>query len=83
MIEGAAVSRAWLRRCHADRRLKIMDEWMGYFYRRFLALKARAKGAYDEKLCEAAHDAFAIAEKIAPYQHAPHGHDEDSARSER
>ena len=49
--------------------LKIMDDCAGYFYRRFLALKARAKGADDEKVCDAARDAFVVAEKMAPYRH--------------
>ena len=49
--------------------LKIMDDCAGFFYRRFLALKARAKSADDEKVCDAARDAFVVAEKMAPYQH--------------
>jgi hypothetical protein len=49
--------------------LKIMDDCVGFFYRRFLALKARAKAADDEEVCDAARDAFVIAEKMAPYQH--------------
>jgi hypothetical protein len=49
--------------------LKVMDDCMGFFYRRFLALKARAKGADDEEVCDAARDAFVVAEKMAPYQH--------------
>jgi hypothetical protein len=49
--------------------LKIMDDCAGYFYRRFFALKARAKGADDEKVCDAARDAFVVAEKMAPYRH--------------
>jgi hypothetical protein len=34
-----------------------------------LQIKTKAKGIDDEKLQNAARDAFAIAEKIAPYQH--------------
>jgi hypothetical protein len=49
--------------------LKIMEDCVGYFYRRFLALKARAKGADDEKVCDAARDAFVVAEKMTPYRH--------------
>jgi hypothetical protein len=49
--------------------LKIMDQCMNYFYRRFLQIKAKAKSIDDEKLQNAARDAFAIAEKVAPYQH--------------
>jgi hypothetical protein len=39
---------------------------MGFFYHRFLALKARAKATDDEKVCDAARDAFVVAEKMAP-----------------
>jgi len=49
--------------------LKIMDDCMGFFFRRFLAIRARAKIADDEEVCDAARDAFVIAEKMAPYQH--------------
>ena len=50
--------------------LKIMDHCMNYFYRRFVQIKAKAKSIDDEKVQNAARDAFAIAEKMAPYQHA-------------
>ena len=49
--------------------LKIMNDGIGYFYRRFLQIKAKARRIDDEKMQNAARDAFAIAEKMAPYQH--------------
>jgi hypothetical protein len=49
--------------------LKIMEDCMNYFYRRFVQIKAKAKSIDDEKAQNAARDAFSIAEKMAPYQH--------------
>jgi|SRR5580658_9951552 hypothetical protein len=49
--------------------LKIMEDCMNYAYRRFLQIKAKVKSIDDEKVQNAARDAFAIAEKMAAYQH--------------
>ncbi len=49
--------------------LKIMDDCMNYFYRRFVQIRAKAKNIDDDKVRNAARDAFAVAERMAPYQH--------------
>jgi hypothetical protein len=47
--------------------LKVMDDCMNFFYRRFVQIKARANSIDDEKLLSAPRHAFAVALRMAPF----------------